>query len=143
MRIHSLPRHLGRSLLLAAGCTFAVLATPGYAADAAVNTSTDARYQQERARCLSGQSGQAQATCLKEAGAAKQQGREGQLTEGSDQNAKKRCDLQSGDARKDCLARANGTGMTTTSGSVKSGGVLKETTTTVPAPAAAGASAAP
>ncbi|HWH84148.1 MAG TPA: hypothetical protein VNU71_18105 [Burkholderiaceae bacterium] len=118
-----------------------------------------ARYEQERARCLSGTSGQAQETCLKEAGAALDSARKGQLNDGGTnyrENAKERCDVLSGDERRDCLARAkNAPPMvrsvescqtlageaarecvarikgraTIESGSVKGGGVLRETVT--------------
>jgi len=110
-----------------------------------------ARYEQERARCLSGQSGQAQDTCLKEAVNARDAAMKNQLGNGDGklrQNAKERCDVLTGDERRDCLARTRGDGnsvsatsITTpegsasitksnsTSGSVKGGGVLRETIT--------------
>src|SRR5213596_2539872 len=65
------------------------------AADQA-STSPEARYQRERARCLSGQSQEDTQTCLKEAGASLQAARQQALTTATaDQlaaNARKRCE---------------------------------------------------
>jgi hypothetical protein len=112
----------------------------GASAAAAVtpNGEVQARYEQERARCLSGQSGQAQSTCLKEAGAARDAALKGQLTDGDGKlkkNARDRCDVLTGDERRDCVSRAKGDANTSESGSVKGGGILKETTTIEPAAA--------
>jgi len=123
-----------RPVLMSAllGATAAAQAAP--AASAA-----ETRYQQERARCLSGQSQQPRDTCLKEAGAALAEARRGELNKGDStlyqQNALARCQVQTGDDRTDCEKRALGGG--SVSGSVEGGGVLKETVTVVPgAPAA-------
>ena len=112
------------------------------AADAPQEAQT--RYEQERARCLGGQSGQAQETCLKEAGAARDAARKGQLADGDGKlrkNAKERCDVLVGDEKRDCMARMKGASNTTESGSVKGGGIIRETVTVEPAPAASAASA--
>jgi hypothetical protein len=102
----------------------------------------EARYHAERATCMSGSSNQDRSTCLKEAGAARDEARKGQLTDGDGklrQNAKQRCDALSGDDARDCLARMKGKG--TTSGSAQGGGILRETVTrethTVETPVAA------
>lgn len=113
---------------LSAGTAIAATPTP---ADAR------ARYEHERARCLSGESGQAQSTCLKEAGAALAEARRGQLDDGDApyrSNARERCKVLSGDAMRDCIARAMGQS-TYVSGSVKGGGILRETVTTQIKPA--------
>lgn len=97
------------------------------------------RYERERAACLSGRSPQDQATCLREAGAALQAARRGDLTGGAGdlkRNARERCNVLAGDERRDCLARMRGEG--TVSGSVEGGGILREKVTVVPAPAASG-----
>ena len=83
-------------------------------------------------------------TCLKEAGAARDAARKGQLDEGGAayrRNAKERCDALSGDEAKDCLARMDGKG--TISGTPEAGGIYRELVTReVQAPADA-ASASP
>ena len=140
-------RHFQTSLSLrvVAG---AVLALAGACVSAAnPTTEVQARYEQERARCLSGQSGQAQDTCLKEAVNARDAAMKGQLTDGDGKlrkNAKERCDVLTGDEKRDCISRVKGASNTTESGSVKGGGILRETVTIEPAPSPApAASAAP
>ena len=102
-----------------------------------------ARYQQERAICLAGQSPQDRATCLKEAGAALAEARRGNLDSDPASylaNQQHRCDRLSGDEQRDCLARMRGRG--TTQGSVAGGGILRELVTReVMVPPAAAASA--
>ena len=98
-----------------------------------------ARYERERAACLSGQSQQDRSTCLREAGAALQAARRGELASGAGElarNARERCKVLAGAERSDCLARMRGEG--TVSGSVEGGGILREKVTVVPAPAASG-----
>ena len=100
------------------------------------------RYQQDRAKCLEGSSNQDRATCLKEAGAARDEARKGQLNDGDAKyrsNATDRCKVLTGDEARDCLARMKGKGgsatnstattTNTTSGSAQSGGILRETVT--------------
>ena len=132
---------------LASRCTAAAaIALWGVCAFAATPSSeTQARYEQERARCLSGQSGQAQDTCLKEAVNAREAASKGQLADGDGKlrkNAKERCDVLTGDDKRDCMSRIKGASNSTESGSVKGGGIIRETVTTEPAPAASAASAA-
>jgi len=92
------------------------------------NDEAQARYESERAVCLHGQSNQARATCLKEAGAALQDARRGQLTTGSERDLERnrlaRCDAQHGADHDDCVKRMQGAG--TTTGSAQSGGMLRE-----------------
>ncbi|VCU69671.1 hypothetical protein PIGHUM_01734 [Pigmentiphaga humi] len=109
----------------AAGLTIAALgALAGMSAQAA---SGDATYQEEIARCNSGQSGQDRATCLREAGAARQEGRRGNLSSAQDSayesNRTARCEGLPAADRADCLARLE---RGTESGSVKGGGILRE-----------------
>ena len=131
---------------LARLCAAAALMTFSAGTTLAAGSPSEAqtRYEQERARCLSGQSGQAQQTCLTEAGAARDAAQKGQLADGDGKlrkNAKERCDVLVGDEQRDCMARIKGASNTTESGSVKGGGIIRETVTIEPAPAASAASA--
>ncbi len=123
----------------------AVLALSGACASAATPTIEEqARFEQERARCLSGQSGQTQDTCMKEAVNARDAAMKGQLADGDGKlrkNARERCDVQTGADKRDCMARVKGASSSTESGSVKGGGILRETVTIEPAPAASAAPA--
>ena len=96
-------------------------------------SDAQARYQQDRAACMTGQSNQDRATCLKEAGAALAEARRGNLNDAQGQtqgNATDRCKVLAGAERSDCLARMRGEG--TTEGSVAGGGILREKVTIVP-----------
>ena len=89
---------------------------------------------QERQNCLDGNTNQDRATCLREAGAAKQESQRGSLRDSGDygSNASKRCDTLPADQKADCERRSMGEG--SVSGSVGSGGVVRELVTPVPAP---------
>jgi hypothetical protein len=117
------------ALAAAAACFGAVAqTTPGTNATSA---SAQARYQQERAACVNGTSHQDKATCLREAGAARDAARRGQLTSSAqlEANASSRCNaLPEGD-RADCRSRVLNESNTTVKGSVEGGGIVKETTT--------------
>ncbi|HJW10258.1 MAG TPA: hypothetical protein VJ598_00640 [Albitalea sp.] len=100
------------------------------AALAADKTGALERYQQERAVCLSGQSNQDRATCLKEATNAYDQAKHGGLDNGPvpyQLNQLKRCERLPDEDRRDCVARMEGQG--TTSGSVSAGGIYRELVT--------------
>ena len=88
---------------------------------------------QERQNCMEGKTNQDRATCLKEAGAAKQESQRGNLRDSGDYsgNASKRCDTLPPDQKADCERRSMGEG--SVSGSVGSGGVVRELVTPVPA----------
>ena len=123
-----------------------IVASLGMATQAATKADlaqAQARYQQERAICMAGQSPQDRATCLKEAGAALAEARRGGLDSDAASftaNQQQRCDRLSGDEKQDCVARMRGRG--TTQGSVAGGGILRELVTReVMAPPAAAASA--
>jgi hypothetical protein len=108
-------------------------AMPAGAAGPANMSEAQAVYQAERAQCLTGQSHQDRATCLKEAGAAYQEARAGRLGSGDgefERNRVARCNAQLPENRADCVRKANGEGQA--SGSVKGGGILRELITTVP-----------
>lgn len=139
--------HRIRNTLLA----LTVCAASGLAV-AANEADLKAQYEQERARCLSGSTGQDQASCLRSAGAAYDSSRQGRMNDANSsyrENAMSRCRVLPAADRVDCESRIDGRG--TTSGSVSGGGIVRETVTpTAPlapvapvAPVVPGASTAP
>jgi hypothetical protein len=117
-----------RLYALTLAATVALLAAATAAAAGAKPSAAQQRYQQERAVCLSGQSNQDRATCLKEAGAALYEARRGGLDNGDSRdlahNRMIRCNALPAQDREDCARRMNGEGVTT--GSAQQGGVLRE-----------------
>lgn len=116
--------------LAATGLTLAGLLAAGTASAAGAKPSeAQLRYNQERAKCMRGESNQDRATCLKEAGAALQESKKRTAAAGSGgelaQNRLKRCETLPAQEREDCAARMN---QGTTSGSAQTGGVLHELT---------------
>lgn len=91
------------------------------------------RYQQERAHCLSGQSNQDRATCLREATAALQEARRNRLETGGSAsfavNATARCNAQPAADREACVQRIMGAGAV--QGSVEAGGLIRRIETPV------------
>ncbi|RXZ38283.1 hypothetical protein D9O50_01675 [Oxalobacteraceae bacterium CAVE-383] len=127
-------RHGARLLLVA--CGGMTLCVAANLANAAGGNSKDieANYRRERASCMDGTSNEDRATCLREAAAARDEARRGQLTDDSAaerQNAVARCNGLPESDRADCVRRVQGEG--TVSGSVGGGGIFRETVTTVPA----------
>ncbi|MET0962502.1 MAG: hypothetical protein ABWY05_06735 [Noviherbaspirillum sp.] len=124
--------HSLRIALLAAGLCIG----PGsaMAADGDKSAGTSSTIAQERANCMSGNTNQDRAACLHEAGAAKQESQRGNLRDTGDygSNASKRCAALPAVEKADCERRAMGEG--SVSGSVGSGGVVRELVTPVPAP---------
>jgi hypothetical protein len=111
----------------------ASLCSPFVSAEQGGAVAAKARYDQERSRCMSGQSGQDLKTCLREAGAALQASRQGQLDDVDgrySRNALERCKPLPSDEAKDCRDRILGQGAVTVSGSVKGGGLYREKVTT-------------
>ena len=109
-----------------------------FAADPVTIDAAKTQYDTERARCMSGTTGQDQASCLRSAGAAYESIKLGRLRDENTTyraNALARCRALPAADRADRESRIDGGGssVTTTSGSVKEGGVIKETVTTVPA----------
>lgn len=105
------------------------------AAQAAPDGSARESYLQDRQACLSGNTWQARETCLREAGAAQQAARRGNLTssdaERLEANALRRCEVfKSEESRAACAARVRDPG----SGSVPAGGLLRESTITTITP---------
>lgn len=101
-------------------------------------SATQSQYEKDRAVCVSGSSNQDRVTCLKEAGAARDAAKHGQLVDADAASYKKnsldRCKVLTGDDARDCITRMNGGG--TASGSVESGGLYRESVTTQVKPAA-------
>jgi hypothetical protein len=112
------------------------LAPAAWAAGKSNQALTDAQkqYKAERAHCLSGQSHQDKATCLKEAENAYSEARRGALNNSGAgknlaSNATARCDAQPAADREACIQRIMGAG--SAEGSVKGGGIIRQTETTV------------
>ena len=112
-------------------CTLAIAVAaciaPAWSADKGKPSQAQSDYQRERARCLRGESGQAQATCLKEAGAAYEEARHGGLGDvpSADlaRNATQRCSAQPPADREACMQRILEAG--NTEGSVGGGGLIR------------------
>ncbi|WP_417277037.1 hypothetical protein [Castellaniella sp.] len=117
-----------RASMLAAGLGYATLFAPG--AQAA------SQYQQDVQRCNTTPGIDKQA-CLQEAGAAAQAAEHGKLTtpsmQAERQNRTQRCSNLPADKRQDCMILMDN-GSVKTQGSVQSGGIIRETTITIPAP---------
>ena len=98
------------------------------------HSEIQARYERERAVCLSGQSNQDRATCLAEAVSARAEALRGRLEVGApdyQRNALERCKAFTGEDARECRARIEGAG--TISGSVAEGGIFRELITIEPA----------
>ena len=97
-----------------------------------------ARFKQEMADCVSGHTSQDKASCMREARNALSEVRRGNLGRQDkaagqlERNIRLRCEAHQGELRDACEARMRGEG--NVSGSVEGGGILREITTTVPAP---------
>ncbi|RTZ47633.1 hypothetical protein EKL30_01125 [Candidimonas sp. SYP-B2681] len=127
-------------ITLGAWCLAALLAAPvamaaGAGSPAPANSDIEARYTADVARCNAGQINQDKTTCLREAGAARNEARRNRLSSSNqayEQNEIKRCQALPVGERDDCMLQMSGQN-TVTKGSVGSGGVLRETTITTPA----------
>ena len=93
----------------------------------AATSEAQQRYNEDRAACMQGRTNQDRATCLKEAGAALQEARRGQLDTARERELQRnrlaRCDAQSGADKDDCIARMQAGN---SSGSAQGGGILRE-----------------
>ena len=117
----SLIRRMARTAALVAGT--ALLCASAYAADPAGGGCTPNEAKNDPA------------ACKRESGAAALEAKRGNLTSpgaAAGRNEADRCKALSGSERSDCLSRAAGAS-TTTSGSVQSGGIVRETVTNIPA----------
>jgi hypothetical protein len=122
---------LAAAALLSVGMGSAMAAAPRESA-----SEIQAQYEHERSVCLSGRSNQDQATCLREAAAARGEARRGLLDDPASadyrRNALERCRVFKGEEATECRARISGAGRI--SGSVGAGGILRELVTIEPAP---------
>jgi hypothetical protein len=113
---------------------FLAVAPVAWAAGSSSLAEAQKQYKQERAYCTSGQSQQDRATCLKEAENAYSEARRGALNNSGAgrnlaQNATQRCNAQPAADREACVQRITGTG--SSEGSVKGGGIIRQTETVV------------
>lgn len=131
----SLKNKTSTVLRLTLGLGIASLMALPAAAQNASAAGSQRNYQQERAMCA--HLPQDPAACAREAGAAQQAARQGQLTSASDYtaNALARCAVHAPVERTACEARITGAGQSSTQGSVMGGGVIRESVTTVVTPA--------
>ncbi|AIT28342.1 putative exported protein [Bordetella holmesii 30539] len=120
------------SLLALTAALWAI--SPAHAAEP--SNTPDAVYKREVARCNAGMSAQDRKTCLREAGAARDEAKRNRLSTGStshEQNRTRRCDALPALQRQDCITQMTDPANTTTRGSVDGGGVMRETVIPVPA----------
>ncbi len=121
-------RRFHRVAMLLAG----LLVVPSWAEGPAQPSEAQRVYQQERARCLLGESNQPRDTCLKEAAAAYAEARRGTLESAPAselaRNATLRCQVHPPAERDDCIRRIEGPGHV--EGSVGGGGLLRRSETT-------------
>lgn len=114
------------------------LALPVWAqAGGAAKTSTDSRYQQDRAACAAMSQPESRTSCLRDLGAARQQARRQPRAPVSPEvlarNALQRCQVHTdAEERAICERLVRGEGQV--SGSVSGGGQIRSIETTVPAP---------
>ena len=113
-------------------CTAGALlgATVAAAADRGKLSEAQRTYERDRAACMSGQTSQDRATCLREASAALQEAKRGNLNDGQsefERNRLLRCEKQPPEDRQDCVRRMSSEARV--SGSVEGGGVLRELVT--------------
>ena len=111
----------------------AVAIAPAWGADKSGLSQAQEDYRQQRTRCLSGEGNQPLATCLREAGAAYEETRRGQLDSAPAselaRNATQRCAVQPPSDQQACMQRILGAG--NTQGSVGGGGLIRRTETKV------------
>jgi hypothetical protein len=123
-----------RLALAGAVLVAAFAAAPVIGADPAPSSAAAARYERERAACLSGQSAQDRETCLREAGAALQAARQGRAEDPPsevERNRLLRCEVHPTAAdREECVRRMT---QGTVRGSIEGGGVVRELITREPA----------
>jgi hypothetical protein len=112
---------------LLCGAIAALSMTAAFGAEPGQRQGVEGAYQRDRAACLDGRTNQDRDTCLREAGAARQEASRGRLGESPgafEKNRLARCEGQPPQDREDCLRRMNGEGITR--GSVESGGIYRE-----------------
>jgi hypothetical protein len=123
------------SLLATPVFTAALLLTCGAATAQTAPQDARARYEQEREKCMTNNTQDSLATCLREANNALDAARKGQLSNpgaAADNNATQRCAaFQTAAEQNECMRRIDSS---PASGSVSGGGVLRESVTTTVIP---------
>jgi len=125
-----------RKALMAYGAAalLAVTAATAQVATGPAGIDNTGDYRHEVQSCLSGNTQEDRATCLREARNAHAEKIRGRLDNGQqsrfEANSVARCDVQTGDDKAACKARVMGFG--DSSGSVAGGGVLRQVETVVP-----------
>ncbi|MCQ9616129.1 hypothetical protein L1889_04935 [Paenalcaligenes niemegkensis] len=117
---------------LAVMCVLGVASTASFAQT--TNQPNSGDYQQQLQHCQT-LSGESRAACQREAGAALSEARKNALTNADgnfDSNRTVRCAALPANLRPDCEAQMRGEYETQTFGSVEGGGVLRQTTITIP-----------
>ncbi len=145
-----LPRLLASASLIGICLAAPVAMGAGTGAKAQSSADIESRYRLDVERCNTGQTNQDKATCLREAGAARDEARRSRLNNGNEsyqQNQTARCQALPVAERNDCMLQMSGQN-TNVEGSIGAGGVLRETTITIPgtptpAPGAAPVTPAP
>lgn len=136
MKCPSVKHNLSPKLLAAAIFTVVAGFSGTYAAAQSTGVAdAQERYRADVERCRSGQTSQDERTCLREAGAALEEARRNRLVTGNasfDENQRARCDRLTGTRQDDCLRLMSDPGAVT-HGSVAGGGIIRETTITIPA----------
>lgn len=126
-----------RQIFFAPVLTAALLAVCATATAQPPSPDARTRYEQEREKCMTNNTQDSLATCLREANNALDASRKGDLSSpgaAASDNATQRCAaFPTAAEQTECMRRTQ----TSVSGSVSGGGVLREsvTTTVVPAPA--------
>jgi hypothetical protein len=139
--MNALDKTLSHKSLASFGAT-ALFAVTAVAAQVAGNQfpegaplDASGSYQSEVQACRNGKTAEDQATCLKEARNAQADRKRGAMSDAGTNyaaNARARCEVLNGEDRAACEARMMGYG--TVSGSVASGGLLREVETVVMPP---------
>lgn len=118
-----------RHLVVASLASLSLFSAAAAAADGpGKDTSAKTQYDAERARCVTGTTGQDQASCLRSAAAAYDAIRQGRMSDANTtyrENAMSRCRSLPPADQADCESRVDGEGAS--SGSVKGGGIVTET----------------
>lgn len=124
---HKLLANLLFAVAAGAACSYA-------AAQDLSASEAQQRYKEDVERCRSGQTSQDEKTCMREAGAALEEARRHRLVRGTpsfDQNQHARCERLSGTERDDCMALMSDPNPQI-QGSVAGGGIIRQTTITIP-----------
>ena len=117
---------------LAVACAFTLASTASFAQTA--TQSADNTYQQQLQHCQT-LTGESRATCERAAGAALSEARKNGLTTANptlEQNRLQRCSALPANLREDCEAQMRNEHETQIYGSVEGGGILRQTTITIP-----------